>query len=61
MWSLKQHMESKYNVFTNITIVLVVTQDVESQWSSFQKPKTKENMLKQPKQDINSTNTAQKK
>ena len=56
--SLKQHMESKHNVVTNMTVVQVLTQQVERVNNLEKELKAKEDLLSQAKQDLNSTNDA---
>ena len=57
MGSLKQHIESNHNVF-NMTIVQVLTQQVERVNDLEAKIKTKEQMLEKAEVDINVTKEA---
>ena len=58
--SLKQHMESKHNVF-NMTIVQVLTQQVERVTDLESDLKSKEQMIKQAEVDLNVMKDALKK
>ena len=58
--SLKQHMESKYKVF-NMTIVQVLTQQVERVNYLESDIKSKEQLIKQAEADLNVTKEALKK
>ena len=58
--SLKQHMESKHNVF-NMTIVQVLTQQVERVNALESDIKSKEQLIKQAEADLNVTKEALKK
>ena len=60
MGPLKQHMESKHNVF-NMTIVQVLTQQVERVNDLESKIKAKEQMLDNAEVDLNITKEALKK
>ena len=58
--SLKQHMESRHNVF-NMTIVQVLTQQVEKVNALESDIKSKEQLIKQAEADLNVTKEALKK
>ena len=58
--SLKQHMENKHNVF-NVTIVQVLTQQVERVDDLESKMKEKEHLVKKVEDDLNETKEALKK
>ena len=58
--SLKQHMENKHNVF-NMTIVQVLTQQVERVDDLERKMKEKEHLGKKVEDDLNETKEALKK
>ena len=58
--SLKQHMESKHNVF-NMTIVQVLTQQVERVTDLESELKAKEQLIKQAEIDLNVIKEALKK
>ena len=60
MGPLKQHMERKHNVF-NMTIVQVLTQQVERVNDLGSKIKAKEQMLENAEVDLNITKEALKK
>ena len=58
--SMKQHMESKHNVY-NMTIVQVLTQQVERVNDLEGELKTKEHLIKQAEDDLNVTKEALQK